>query len=261
MAGADRTISVLRLFTLEKPTWTVEEAAGALDVSPSSAYRYFAALTEAGLLTAASSGRYVLGPAIIQYDRQIQLTDPLLRVAKPVMADMVRFAPAGSTILLCRLFRDTVLCIHQVADASRRSSVSYERGRPMPLLEGATSKIILAHLPSRDLRRWYEGHRAEIGAAKLGDTWEAFRASMARMRKAGHAVTHAEIDRDCIGIAAPILDDHRRVLGSLSYVIPASEDWAVTRLASLASAGAREIEVGIRIDLNAPEPEARGEAA
>ena len=261
MAGPDRTISVLRLFTLDKSTWTVEEAAGTLDVSSSSAYRYFAALTEAGLLTTAGSGRYVLGPAIIQYDRQVQLTDPLLRVAKPVMADIMRYAPADSTVLLCRLFRETVLCIHQEVQAASRTSVSYERGCPMPLFKGATSKIILAHLPSRDLRRCYEGHGPEIGAAKLGDTWEAFRTSMTRMRKAGHAVTHAEVDRDRIGIAAPILDDHRRVLGSLSYVIPASEHRAAARLSSLAAAGAREIENGMRTDADAPEPETQGKAA
>lgn len=261
MASPDRTISVLKLFTLERSEWTVEDAAVALHVSTSSAYRYFAALTDAGLLTTVASGRYILGPAIIQYDRQIQLTDPLLRIAKPVMADIMRFAPADSTVLLCRIFRETVLCIHQAAEADSRSSVSYERGRPMPLFKGATSKIILAHLPSRDLRRLFETHRAQIGAARLGDGWEAFRGSMARMRKAGHAVTHAEVDPERIGIAAPILDDHRRVLGSLSYVIPAFEERAVARLASLAAAAAREIEEGIRADLGVHVPAAREAAA
>lgn len=261
MAGLDRTIGVLKLFTLDRPAWTVEEAASALQVSASSAYRYFAALTEAGLLTTITSGRYTLGPAIIQYDRQIQLTDPLLRVAKPVMADIMHFAPASSTVLLCRIFRETVLCVHEVAEADRQTRVSYERGRPMPLFRGATSKIILAHLPARDLRRLYETHRAEIGAAKLGDAWEAFRSNMARMRKAGHAVTHAEIDPERIGIAVPILDDHRRVLGSLSYVIPASEERTVARLASLAATGAREIEEGMRADLGAAKHSAREEAA
>ena len=246
MAGPDRLVSVLRLFTLERPAWTVEEAAGALQVSASSAYRYFAVLTEAGLLATITSGRYTLGPAIIQYDRQIQLTDPLLRVAKPVMDDIMRFAPAGSTVLLCRIFRETVLCVHEVAEAHRQTRVSYERGRPMPLFKGATSKIILAYLPSRDLRRLYETHRAQIGAAKLGDAWEAFRNSMTRMRKAGHAVTHAELDPGRVGIAVPILDDHRRVLGSLSYVIPASEERSIARLASLAATGAREIEEAMR---------------
>jgi IclR helix-turn-helix domain len=130
MAGPDRTISVLKLFTLDRPTWTVEEAAPALHVSVSSAYRYFAALTEAGLLTTASSSHYILGPAIIQYDRQIQLTDPLLRIAKPIVAEIIRFAPENSTVLLCRIFRDTVLCVHQVTVVNAATRVSYERGRP-----------------------------------------------------------------------------------------------------------------------------------
>lgn len=250
MAGSDRTISVLRLFTLERPRWTVEEAAVALQVSVSSAYRYVAALTEAGLLTTAAGGQYVLGPAIIQYDRQIQLTDPLLRVAKPIMADIMRFAPAGSTVLLCRMFRETVLCVHQVTDAAG-ARVSYERGRPMPLFKGATSKIMLAYLPSRDLRRLYEAHRTQIREAALGDAWETFRKAMATMRKAGHAITHAEVDPGRTGIAVPILDDHGRVLGSLSYVIPAPEACAIARLASLAAAGAREIEGAMRANVGA----------
>jgi DNA-binding IclR family transcriptional regulator len=49
MAGPDRTINVLKLFTLTRPAWSVEEAAAALGVSESSAYRYVAVLTEAAL--------------------------------------------------------------------------------------------------------------------------------------------------------------------------------------------------------------------
>ena len=246
MAGPDRAIEVLRLFTLERPAWTVEEAAAAIEVSASSAYRYFAALTEAGLLTTAASGSYTLGPAIIQYDRQIQIADPLLRAARPVMADLARFAPAGSTVLLCRIFRETVLCVHQVADAGRAAQVSYERGRPMPLFRGATSKVILAHLPPRDLRRLHGTQGAQVAAAGLGDTWEAFRGAMARLRKAGHSVTHAEVDPGCIGIGAPVFDDRSRVLGSLSYVIPAAEEPAAARLIPLAMDGAQRISNAMR---------------
>lgn len=246
MASPDRTISVFKLFTLEKSEWTVEDAAVALHVSTSSAYRYFSALTDAGLLATVASGHYILGPAIIQYDRQIQLTDPLLQVAKPIMADLMRFAPTNSAVLLCRIFRETVLCVHQAIEADRQTPVSYERGRPMPLFRGATSKIILAHLPLRDLRRLYDAHRASIEEAALGEGWEVFRKTLATMRKAGHAVTYAEVDPGRIGIAAPILDSHSRVLGSISYVVSASEERAISRLVSLATTGAREVEQGMQ---------------
>jgi DNA-binding IclR family transcriptional regulator len=248
MSGSERAIGVLKLFTLEKPEWTAEEVAASLQVSTASAYRYVAVLSEAGLLTSIANGRYTLGPAIIQYDRQIQLTDPLLQVAKPVMADILPFAPADSTVLLCRLFCDTVLCVHQLAKPDGQTRVSYERGRPMPLLRGATSKVILAHLTLRELRRLYDAHREQISMARLGDTWEAFRKCMAEIRKGGHLVTHAEVDPERIGISVPIMDGRRRVLGSLSYVIPASEERMVTRLASLVAAGATEIEAAMAKD-------------
>jgi DNA-binding IclR family transcriptional regulator len=244
LAGPDRAINVLRLFTLNRPAWTVEEAASVLGVSESSAYRYFAVLTEAGLLTPAAHGSYVLGPAVIQYDRQIQLTDPLLRTAKPVMAQLLQFAPPHTTVLLCRLFRQTVLCIHEIAETPGTARVSYERGRPMPLFRGATSKIMLPYLPPRELRRVYDGDPA--GAAAMGASWAEFRAAITRMRKAGYAVTHAEIDPGNIGIGVAILDDTRRPIGSLSYVIRESEERAVARLLPLVVSGAREIEQGLQ---------------
>lgn len=83
--ATDRSLSVLKLFTLDRPVWTAEEIAKTLDVSMSTAYRYVLALEDVGLVATASAGRYILGPAIIQLDRQIQLTDPLLRTARPVM--------------------------------------------------------------------------------------------------------------------------------------------------------------------------------
>jgi DNA-binding IclR family transcriptional regulator len=246
MAGGDRTISVLKLFTLDAPAWTVEEVAARLAVSASTAYRYVAVLTEAGLLTNAASGRYVLGPAFIQYDRQIQLTDPLLHVARPAMDALLRAAPQGSTILLCRLFRDIVLCVHQAAGAGGSGAVSYERGRPMPLFRGATSKILLPYLPPRDLRRLYETHRDAAEAAGLGAVWPEFRVAVSRLRRDGHCISAGEVDPDRIGIAVAILDDRKRVLGSLSIVIPEAAEQEAGSLVAKLAAQARAVEQALR---------------
>ncbi len=51
---------------------------------------------------------------------------------------------------------------------------------------------------------------------------------------------------DRIGIVVPVLDDRLRMLGSLSYVIAASDERAIARLAALLATGAREIDEGIR---------------
>ena len=64
------------------------------------------------------------------------------------------------------------------------------------------------------------------------------------MRRQGVAVSRGEIDPGRVGIAAPIFDRDRAVLGSLSFVLPAprADETLIGRLASLTGAGAREIE-------------------
>jgi DNA-binding IclR family transcriptional regulator len=245
-SSGDRMLAVLGLFTTECPEWAVEAAAEEIGVSPTTAYRYFKRLTTAGLLSPVSRGTYVLGPAIVQMDRQLQLCDPMLRAARPVMFDLIQYAAEGSVLLLCRLFHDRVMCMHQVMGRGPQEPVSYERGRLIPLFRGATSTIILANLPARTLKQLFAQNAASIAEAGLGQSWEDFRKTLAALRRDGVAVTRGDLDPGRIGIAAPIFDG-RAILGSLSFVLPEerSDDNLVGRLASLTQAGAREIERGM----------------
>lgn len=187
---------------------------------------------------------YTLGPAIIQLDRQLQICDPMLNAARSVMSDLINHAADGATILLCRLFHNTVMCVHQVVGRGPQDPVSYERGRLMPLYRGATSKIILAHIPSRKLKALFNQNAKEIARAGLGNSWDEFRTTMASLRRAGVAISKSEVDNERLGIAAPIVDVTGSILGSLSLVLSVerSDEGVIGRLAPLASAGARQIE-------------------
>ncbi len=239
----DKAFKLLGLFSLEQPAWTVEQIAPKLGVAVSSAYRLVGRLGKAGLVDAVTPGRYVLGPAIIQLDRQIQLTDPLVHAAGPVMDYLVGFAPEGSIILLCRAFRDAVLCVHQVSRGPRAPS-SYERGRPRPLFRGATSKAILAFMPRRVLKRLYGTRAREIQEAGLGGTWKEFLSKLRVWRVAGHVLANSEVDKGRYGIAAPVLGGDRKAMGSLSFVLDASkaDERTVHRLIPMVMSAAREIE-------------------
>ncbi len=240
--SGDRLLAVLGLFTADQTQWTVDDVAAEIGVSVPTAYRYFKKLTKTGLISPVSGAGYTLGPAIIQMDRQIQIGDPMLNAARGVMIALAREAPEGSTILLCRLFHDRVMCVHQVMGRGPQVPVSYERGRLMPLYRGATSKIILAHLRPRTLKALFAHDAAEIAAADLGSTWDEFRGSLAAIRRAGVSTSHGEIDPCRIGIAAPVFDRERAVLGSLSIALPEVRDASVERLAPIIADGARAIE-------------------
>jgi len=161
-----------------------------------------------------------------------------------VMLDLIQYAANGSIILLCRRFRDRVLCVHQVLGRGPQEPVSYERGRPMPLFAGATSKIILANFSRRELKALFAAKAKEVAKAGLGRDWDAFAAELKALRRAGICISRGEVDRGRIGIAAPIFNADGAILGSLSFVLPESraDERIIERLATLTVVGAREIE-------------------
>lgn len=216
---SDRLLAILGLFTFERPEWTVEGAAQELDLAVSTAYRYFRSLTKAGFIVSFATGRYVLGPAIIQYDRQIRLLDPLTTAAQPIMSRLSKQLPPHVIVVLCRLFRNQVMCVHQEWEERPHFATSYERGRPMPLFRGAASKIILAHMPSRTVKALYLQNTHQFKQAGLGESWDQVKPRLRQLRNAESAITQGELDPGMVGVAVPVFDHANAVIGSLSIVV------------------------------------------
>ena len=234
MSTSDKLLSVLGLFTAGTPEWTVEAAAKRLDLAVSTTYRYFRSLSEVGLIVAFAAGRYVLGPAIIHLDRQTRLLDPLIKTARPVMERLIHQVGVPGVLLLCRLYRNQVMCVHQERSGSPECAVSYERGRLMPLHRGAASKAILAHMPARSVRAFHRDYAREMEALSLGRTWDEVKQHMRQLRTAGVCVTHAELDPGVTGIAVPLFNPDGSVVGSLGFVLPDAER-AAQEVAGLSS--------------------------
>jgi len=252
-----RMLSVLDTFSEDAPIWTVDNIAAALGYTRATAYRYVGGLCDAGLLTRVAQGAYGLGPRIIELDRQIQRCDPLLAVAERVMQGLLH-PNRGQVVLLCSLFRETVLCIHQ-AGHDKALALSYARGRPMPLFRGATSKVILACLPERRLTRLFVGNQTEIRKTGLGRTREEFLASLKSIRRQGFSLTRAEVDPGVVGVAVPVFGAERAVIGSLSIVF--SDKRFPERHAGQVIAELKQAAETIRTDLarfaETPKPQRR----
>lgn len=225
---ANRLLNVLALFTMDRPEWTVEEAASELGMTMSTAYRYFRSLVEAGLIAAHTPSRYTLGPAIIRYDRQMRLHDPLIVSATPVMRRLARELGPHLWVVLCRLFRTQVMSVHQetldppnFASDVERQPVSYGRGQLMPLHRGAPSRVILANMNFRLVRPIYNQNPGAMAAVGLGESWAEVKRSLRALRSQGAVVTKGELQGGMQGIALPIFDQ-QVVIGSLSIVMQES---------------------------------------
>ncbi len=193
-----------------------EQLHAATGLTRSTLYRYLKVLSDAGFVTSLPELGYTLGPRIAELDYKMRTRDPLIIAARPVMAELVRATPGVA--LLCRRYGATVLCVHQERGTDAFHS-SYERGRPWPLLRGAASRIILAYLPSSVLTRLYQGRARAFKQAGLGGSLAAVKTTLKKLRQTGWEATHSQVTPGVTGIAAPVFDDRRAVIGSLSLTI------------------------------------------
>jgi DNA-binding IclR family transcriptional regulator len=221
MTTADRMLAVLALFSTDRPALSVEEVSRELNLSVSTVYRYFRSLSGAGLTEAFVPGRYVLGPAVTHLDRLVRIVDPLITSAAPVMCEIANQLPPSTVILLCRLYKEQVMCVHQEVRGQPARTVSYERGRPLPLFRGSPSKVILAHLSPRRSHRLYLAQRS-IGAMTEVQ-WRETKRQLREIRAAGLATSEGEVDPGVVGISVPLFDLTGSAVGSLSLVLDAEE--------------------------------------
>jgi DNA-binding IclR family transcriptional regulator len=222
MSGLARYMTILRLFDDRKSEWTVPEISTALAVPTSTIYRTIRELVAHGLLEQATESYYRLGAAFVEFDRRVRLTDPLYQAGTSLLQDISLQSRVPCVAVLARLYGDTVMCIADAASADAEVHTSYERGRPRPLTQGATSKVILAQLTTRRLRRLLANDAFVKSRGSFPLSEIAFREELAMIRRQGFCVTRGEVDKGVVGIAAPVSVPEVALTASVSLVVPSS---------------------------------------
>lgn len=216
MAGLNRFVDVLRLFNEGKPDWTIQEMAIATEVPASTVYRTVRELVGQGFLDPSIEAHYRLGAAIIEFDRRLRISDPLIREGDLMLAEVLDAVQVPCVAVLARLYRDQVICVADHRTPNSAVETSYERGRPMPLLRGATSKTILAQLPKARLGKVIKaGHDRALKDDML--------AELALIRRQGYAITRGEVDTGLVGIAVPVSCPEAAINASMSLIVRAAD--------------------------------------
>jgi DNA-binding IclR family transcriptional regulator len=212
----ERMLSILDIIEESGAEVSFETFHQRLGYTRSTLYRYLKILADAGLITSLPELGYTLGPRVTELDYVMRKHDPLIIAGAPVMAELVRVQPGVA--LLCRRYRDKVLCVYQESSTESFRS-TYERGRARPLLRGATSRVILANIQSTAVARLYEQDPQAFSDAGFGADLASVRAALRRIRQAGWDCTEGQVTPGVTGVAAPIFDARGAVLGSISLSI------------------------------------------
>lgn len=244
LSSVRKVISILDLFSVERPAYSADEIIAAIKCSRPQGYRYLRDLCEAGFLVR-SAAVYRLGARAIELDHVVRQSDPLLHAATQTMREIRD--ESGCDVLLTSLVGDRIITIHHERGTDP-TTVSYSRGRVMPRFRGAGSKAILAALPLARQRAFFAEHSVLEPESALGRHWEEARMALKEIRRAGIAISEGELDPENVGIAAFIPVETPGVHASLVLVISAQRYRTTdpTSIARLVKAGAELISEKMR---------------
>lgn len=235
MSGFDRYNNVLTLFSERKSSWTVADIEDALGTPASTIYRIVRELVAAGFLESAAGSKYRLGPAFVEFDRTINRTDPLIRSGIAFLDALAGQMPIPCATVLARLYGSRVMCVADSRSPSFKRNTSFQRGRPMPITRGATSKAILAQIRGKRLTRLIDPMPAQGGSGR-----DLLATELESIRRNGICTTRSEVDIGLMGSAVPVVNKALGIEASLSCIfdeadfLPEHEPEIFTHLSTFA---------------------------
>ncbi|QJU55665.1 helix-turn-helix domain-containing protein [Herbiconiux sp. KACC 21604] len=236
--SSDRMLSVMDLFTPEKPEWTVEEACAVLGQSESTVYRYFRSLSAAGLIFSVRAGRYLLGPGIVHFDRQLRTSDPLIRATEPGILEIAAQYSEPGMLFISRIHRDYLMTMHEHRlGSSPFPEGPYDRGKLAPPFAGAPALAIHSFAEVRMVRSIF---RATGGS---DDEWLEMKRAMRAIRANGYAADVGGEDDGIVYVSVPLKRADFGIAGSLTIALFSHDDDAavIERAARLLTAAADTI--------------------
>jgi DNA-binding IclR family transcriptional regulator len=231
--SSSKVLSLLAYFDVSRPAATMGTLSRAINAPKSTAYRYVSLLREFGFLMELDGGQYALGPRALGMARAAQAAIDHAALARAVMERLS--AATGETVFLLRRVGDHAICIGR-EDPPSPARFFLEIGTAVPLHEGASPKLLLAHLAARERDAYLARHRAKKLAADLR-----------RIAKAGVGITTDEITPGVWACAAPVMQEGK-VIAALSVAGLAFRIDRARRVAFEALVREAAAEVSARIE-------------
>lgn len=215
--SANKILSILTLFNMERKALTVDEIAQLLSLPASSTYRHVRTLKENGYLIEHNKGKYKLGYKFLEYANIVRSDINITEIAYPLMNDLT--SEFGETTILSVLSDTNAVCL-ATSTSNRAIKVSSEEGKVLPLYSGASSKVILAYQNPDLLDKMIEGGRVKRFTDKTLTDKASILEDMKRIRERGYARSFSEVDEGVMSLGLPIQNSKGNVFASLAIAGP-----------------------------------------
>ncbi|HTK45420.1 MAG TPA: IclR family transcriptional regulator [Patescibacteria group bacterium] len=243
-------MAVLRAFSGPEPSLSVTSISARVGLHKSTVSRLLATLETGGLVANdAETGRYRLGPGLVELAGPLLTSLDVRDVARPVMADLA--AQTGASASLAVWTGRAAVNVEQVLAPGVVSHLA-PVGRVSPGHATANGKVFLAWLSEGELEAYLARPLEPFTSNTITDP-ETFRAALARVRTDGYAVNDGELDMSLLGVAGPVFDAADRVVAAVG-VTTGRLGRARARVGEIALLTTAVLEAAVRISRGLGRP-------
>ncbi len=210
VSSHERVLALLKVLAqLGRPA-SAAELMKATGLAKSTLYRQLAMLKRWGFVFE-TGNLYAPGPVSLQLALGFNAVAMLTHYAQ----DDLQWLSERSreTVAITVAVHRHAVCVDMI-EAPQSLRCSFEKGRSVPLREGATAKCLLAHLPGPELNSILQAEFPDK------DQQTIRLAQLANIRASGYACSSGEVDEGVWGVCFPIFTRGRFLLGGLTLMAP-----------------------------------------
>jgi DNA-binding IclR family transcriptional regulator len=241
--AATRALRVLRFLAGQPDPVALDRIMRACDLPRSTTYHLLNAMIDEGFVVhLPDEHRYGLGPAAFEVGSGYARQEPLQRIARRALADLVD--RAGQSAHLAILHGREVLYVVEERAPGRPPLVT-DVGVRLPAQLTASGRAILAGLPATQVRALYSGPADFVDRHGLGPrTLSSLRRVLTDTRNRGYAVEDGEVTPGLASVAVAVLDHNQHPVAAVAVTYPDDADPTGLREAVAATAAGLTRRIG-----------------
>jgi len=240
----ERALAVLSLFSAEIAQFSIAEVARHLDIPRSGAVRLLRTL-ESGRFLERQSGKYRLGPALLELGALYKKCNPVLTVADGILRELV--SQTGHTAYFGSVDSGDAVILAK-HEGTRPVRFVWEVGDRLPVATTAFGKAILMTLPEDELARHFGDDTLTPLTTRSITNREALEVDLFAARERGWATATEESYPGICAIAAPVFgaSPASRYGLSLSFLHLSEAERPFDKLAPVVLEGAERLSAHLR---------------
>ncbi|CAN5473369.1 IclR family transcriptional regulator [soil metagenome] len=207
-----RALAIFDAFDNEHLSLSLQEISERIRMPKTTAFRLVNTVERAGFLIRMDNQQYCLSLKLVRLAGMVRSTMSIRDIARPIMAEVN--AQTSETITLNTIMGNERMVLEVVDTPSPLMSMA-RQGQHMPLLLGASSRILMAHMDEAELEKVLK-----VTAAGKDLDRAAFDRELARFRRQGYALTRSQRVAGLTAIAVPVFEIDGKVRHCLALTGP-----------------------------------------